>query len=94
MPSIQDRMLRAAKLDAQLYEEVEADKGAMGQATAVVLLSSLAAGIGNFSNGGLLAIVGGAIGSLVGWYIWAYLTYFIRISSQRTGAVSRPQSHQ
>ena len=77
MPSIQDRMLRAAKLDAQLYEEVEADKGAMGQATAVVLLSSLAAGIGNFSNGGLLGIVGGALGALVGWYIWAYLTYFI-----------------
>ncbi len=77
MASIQDRMLRAAKLDAQLYEEVEADKGAMGQATAVVLLSSLAAGIGNFPNGGLLGIAGGALGGLVGWYIWAYLTYFI-----------------
>ena len=77
MPSIQDRMLRAAKLDAQLYEEVEADKGAMGQATAVVLLSSLAAGIGNFSNAGLSGIVWGAVGALVGWYIWAYLTYFI-----------------
>ncbi len=77
MPSIQDRMLRAVKLDAQLYEEVEADKGAMGQATAVVLLSALAAGIGNFSNGGLLGIAGGALGALIGWYIWAYLTYFI-----------------
>ncbi len=77
MPSIQDRMLRAAKLDAQLYEEVEADKGAMGQATAVVLLSSLAAGIGSFSSGGLLGIAGGAVGALVSWYIWAYLTYFI-----------------
>ncbi len=61
MPSIQDRMLRAVKLDAQLYEEVEADKGAMGQATTVVLLSALAAGIGNFSNGGLLGIAGGAL---------------------------------
>ncbi len=77
MASIQDRMLRAAKLDAQLYEEVEADKGAMGQATAVVLLSSLAAGIGNLSNGGMLGIAVGAFGALVSWYIWAYLTYFI-----------------
>jgi hypothetical protein len=77
MPSIQDRMLRAAKLDAQLYEEVEADQGAMGQATAVVLLSALAAGIGNFSNAGLLGLAGGAFSALVGWYIWAYLTYFI-----------------
>ncbi len=77
MPSIQDRMLRAVKLDAQLYEEVEADKGAMGQATAVVLLSSLAAGIGNFSIGGLLGIAAGALGALVSWYVWAYLTYLI-----------------
>lgn len=77
MPSIQDRMLRAAKLDAQLYEEVEADQGAMGQATAVVLLSSLAAGIGNFSNGGVSGILVGAVAALVSWYIWAYLTYFI-----------------
>ncbi len=77
MPSIQDRMLRAVKLDAQLYEEVEADKGAMGQATTVVLLSALAAGIGNLSNGGVLGIVIGALGALLGWYIWAYLTYFI-----------------
>ncbi len=77
MPSIQDRMLRAAKLDAQLYEEVEADKGAMGQATAVVLLSALAAGIGNFSNTGLLGLAAGALSALAGWYIWAYLTYFI-----------------
>ena len=77
MPSIQDRMLRAAKLDVELYEEVEADKGAMGQATAVVLLSSLAAGIGNFANGGVLGLLIGTVGALVGWYIWAYLTYFI-----------------
>ena len=77
MPSIQDRMLRAVKLDAQLYEEVEADKGAMGQATTVVLLSALAAGIGNLSNGGVLGIVIGALGALLGWYVWAYLTYFI-----------------
>ncbi|SVA39682.1 uncharacterized protein METZ01_LOCUS92536, partial [marine metagenome] len=32
MPSIQDRMIRAAKLDVHLYEEVEADRSAMNQA--------------------------------------------------------------
>jgi hypothetical protein len=77
MPSIQGRMLRAAKLDAQVYEEVEADPGAMGQATVVVLLSALAAGIGNISNGGLIGMLGGVVGGLVGWYVWAYLTYLI-----------------
>jgi len=41
-----NRIIRAAKLDANLYEEVEADKGALGQAAGVVVLSSIAAGLG------------------------------------------------
>ncbi len=77
MPSIQDRMIRAAKLDAQLYEEVEADQGAMGQAMAVVIMAAVAAGIGNFGSGGLAGTAVGTIGALGGWYLWAYLTYFI-----------------
>ena len=35
-------MIRTAKLDVSLYEDVEADRGAMGQAMTVVILSSLA----------------------------------------------------
>ena len=77
MASIQERMIRAAKFDVQLYEEVEADQGAMGQAMGVVVLSGVAAGIGNFANGGLLGTVTGTLAALVGWYIWAFLTYFI-----------------
>ncbi len=77
MDSIQERMIRSARLDIQLYEEVEADRGAMGQAMGVVVLSGVAAGIGNFANGGLVGTVTGTIGALVGWYIWAFLTYFI-----------------
>lgn len=73
MASIQERMIRAAKLDVQLYEEVEADQGAMGQAMSVVLLSGVAAGIGNIANGGLWGTMTGTIGALVGWYIWAFL---------------------
>jgi hypothetical protein len=37
------RMIRAAQLDAALYEEVEADRSALRQAITVVVLSSLAA---------------------------------------------------
>ena len=77
MAPLQDRMIRAAKLDAQLYEEVEADQGAMREAMTVVVLSAVAAGIGNVANGGLPGIVVGTIGALAGWYIWAFLTYFI-----------------
>ena len=75
MSSIQDRIIRAAKLDAKLYEEVEADQGAMGQAIAVVVLSGVAAGIG--VNGGLSGIITGTTSALIAWYVWALLTYFI-----------------
>ena len=77
MASLQDRMLRAAKLDAQLYEEVEHDPSTMGQAMGVVVLSALAAGIGNLGQGGLVGIVTMTLGALAGWYVWAFLTYFI-----------------
>jgi len=77
MASFQNRMMRAAKLDVHLYEEVEADKGAMGQAMAVVILSSIAGGIGAPAGLGLGGILIGTIAALVAWYIWAFLTYFV-----------------
>jgi hypothetical protein len=72
-----DRMVRAAKLDINLYEEVEADKGSMGQAMGVVVLSSIAAGIGSIGTIGIKGIIIGAITALISWYVWAYMTYFI-----------------
>ncbi|MFQ5532589.1 MAG: hypothetical protein ACE5EP_01930, partial [Candidatus Methylomirabilales bacterium] len=77
MTSFKDRIIRAAMLDVSVYEEVEADKGALGQATGVVVLSSAAAGVGTIVDGGLGAIVIGTIGALIAWYIWAFLTYLI-----------------
>jgi hypothetical protein len=77
MTSFKDRIIRSAKLDADLYEEVEADKGAMGQAVGVVVLSSLAAGVGSVAMGGVRGIVMGTVVALIAWYVWAYLTYFI-----------------
>ncbi len=77
MASMVDRMIRAAKLDAQLYEEVEADKGTLGQAMGVVVLASVAGGIGGGHLGGLSGILIGTVGALIAWFIWAALTYFI-----------------
>ena len=77
MNSFKNRIIRAAMLDVNLYEEVEADKGAMGQAMGIVVLSSIAAGVGLIERGGLSGIFTGTIASLFGWYVWAYLTYFI-----------------
>ena len=77
MGSLGERMIRAAKLDASLYEEVEADRGALGQATAVVVLASLAAGFGAFARGGVGGFLIATIAALAGWYVWAFLTYWI-----------------
>ncbi len=77
MSTFTERIIRAAKLDVNLYEEVEADTGAMGQAMGVVALSSLAAGIGNIGHYGPGVMIMGVIGSLAGWFIWAYITYVI-----------------
>ena len=72
-----DRIVRAAKLDVKLYEEVEADKGALGQAMGIVVLSSIAAGIGGISKGGFGGVLIGTIIALIGWYVWAYIVYLI-----------------
>ena len=77
MTVFKDRIIRAAKLDVNLYEEVEADRGALGQAMVVVVLSSIAAGVGSITRVGFSGIFIGTITALIGWYVWAYLTYFI-----------------
>jgi hypothetical protein len=76
MANFGNRIIRAAKLDVALYEEVEADKSSLGQAMGVVVLSSIAAGIGS-TSAGILGMLIGVVVALAGWYIWAYLTYFI-----------------
>jgi len=77
MANLTNRIIRAAMLDVNLYEEVEADKKALGQAMGVVILSSIAAGVGGAVKGGLGAILIGTVAALIGWYVWAYLIYFI-----------------
>src|SRR3990172_2937294 len=72
-----NRMMRAAMLDSQVYEDVEQDKSSMGQSVAVVLLSSLAAGVGAIRDGGIPALIFLAVAALVGWIVWAFTTYLI-----------------
>ena len=71
-----NRIIRACKLDVSLYEEVEADKSATLQAALVVVLSSLAAGVGALSLGASNFLMAPLL-SLISWYIWAYLIYLI-----------------
>jgi hypothetical protein len=77
MASFSERMIGAAMLDPRIYEEVEADPSAMGQAMAVVAISSVAAGIGTVRAGGIVGVVVAVIVAFIGWFIWAGLTFVI-----------------
>jgi len=79
-------MIRAARLEPDLYEEVEADQNATTQALIVVVIVAVAGGIGgllsaviNSSSGRspIGALVGPIIAALIGWLVWSYVTYFI-----------------
>jgi len=76
MDDLTQRIFRAMKLEPGLYEEVEADTGALNQAIIVVVLSSLAAGLGSATQG-IGILLGGTIVALLSWLIWAYLIYLI-----------------
>lgn len=85
MGKLVDRMIRAAKLDVNLYEEVEADKTATRQALIVVLIYSICAGIGSGlvnvwdeSVGRFfLSLFVGLVSALVFWLIWSLITYLV-----------------
>ena len=77
--SLTQRIIGALALDPAIYEEVEADPSATGQALGVVVLSSVAAGIGARGLGGttVTAIVFIGIVSLLAWAAWAVLMFEI-----------------
>ncbi len=76
MASFTQRMIGAAMLRARTYEEVEADATATGQAMGVVVLSSLAAGIGSWDLGGG-RLLWATASALAGWVLWAALAFVI-----------------
>jgi len=70
------RVIRAARLDVAIYEEVEADHTATPQAALVVCLAAAAVAIGQ-SNAGLVAVAYGIVRELVGWLLWSLITFVI-----------------
>jgi len=78
MTDFKGRILRSIKLDKEIYREVEHDETSLKQAMLVVVLSSIAAGVGSVpGGGGLLRLVTGTVVSLILWYVWAFLTFVI-----------------
>lgn len=77
MNDFADRMVRAARLDPELYEEVEADADSIGQAAGVVVLASVAAGVGVSGTANPVDLIVASLATLLGWVLWAALIYFI-----------------
>lgn len=72
-----ERMLRAAKLEPGLYDEVERDVNATTQALLVVVIVAVLSGIGGGIRAGLLGLIGGIVAALVAWAIWSLVTYWV-----------------
>lgn len=85
MGNLADKMIRAARLDADFYIQVLNDPAAIRQALVVVLLYSLFAGIGaglltlpDVETGKFVLIIfEGLFSALVLWFVWSFVTYFI-----------------
>ena len=77
MRSFGQRLLGAAKLQAGVYEEVEADERAFGQTVIVVVSSSIAMAAGAAGSIGIAGLLSVAVTGIIGWAIWSALTYFI-----------------
>ena len=73
------RLFRAASLDAGFYAEVSADTKTMFQAMMAVFIYSAASAYGGFGRAGVAGINFGLATSLIGWYIWAFSSYFIGV---------------
>lgn len=84
------RITGAMALNADVYEDVESDEGATLQAMGVVVLSSLAAGVGALGvrGGHSMTLVAITLLALGAWTVWALLTYEIG-----TFLLPSPQTH-
>ena len=85
MSQLVNRMMRAARLEPELYEEVEADQSAMGQAMTVVVLASLASGIGAMGQGGMIGLLVNLLCVACGFF---FLSVFM-ISKNATDGIDK-----
>jgi Yip1 domain len=78
-----DRMVRAARLDTQFYEEVEADRTATNHALMVVVITAIASGVGVALYGGygnpVLGLFNGVARAIFGWAVFSFATYLIGV---------------
>ncbi len=82
------RMLGAARLNVDTFEDVEHDKSATIQALAVVIIVSIAGFVGRLladeDSEVVNALVFGIVGGVVGWAAWALFTWMIGATILKT----------
>jgi hypothetical protein len=73
------RLMGAAMLDGGAYEEIEANRHTTVQAALVVVLSSLAAGLGIADRIGdrPFVFIGIVVLALLTWFAWATITLYV-----------------
>jgi hypothetical protein len=86
-------MIGAARLQVSTFEDVETDRSATLQAVAVVIVVAIATGVGAAAawpetEGGIGKLLSGVAAGLVGWAIWAWITFFVG-----TKLLPTPQTH-
>ena len=82
-----DRMIGAARLSVETYEEVEHDRGATIQALVVVIIVAAFSGVGTYLSGDaslLDAVILGAARGVVVWAVWALVTWMIGATLLKT----------
>jgi len=73
------RAIGAARLNVSVFEEIEADRTATGQALLIVVLSSLAAGIGLTAGVYNAPVLHRVMLALLLWVFWAISTYIVGV---------------
>jgi hypothetical protein len=73
------RAIGAARLNVPVFEEIEADRTATGQALIIVVLSNLAAGIGLTERLFDAPVLHRVMLALIFWVFWAIATYIVGV---------------
>ena len=83
------RMLGAARLNTETYEDVESDRGATIQALLVVIIVTIASFIGDLLSSGddinvIRSLITGLVLGVAGWAIWALVTWIVGATILKT----------
>lgn len=77
MKGLFQRLLRAIKLDGQLFEEIVSDPSLQSQSVWAVAIFAMATAFGTFTLISGTAVNIGLLSTMIGWYIWAFSVFYV-----------------